>query len=89
MLFLGHSAATAVNAGKVAFTEKTMAINYPQWIAFTKYSYSQLKWTVMEKPSMRDAYVTGKIYEELKTVFDEVIIPLKNEYTRGKIVIYS
>ena len=78
MLFLGHSAATAVNAGKVAFTENPMAINYPQWIAFTKYSYSQLKWTVMEKPSMRDAYVTGKIYEELKTVFDEVIIPLKN-----------
>ena len=61
-----------------------MAINYPQWIAFTKYSYSQLKWAVMEKTDMRDAYVTGKIYEELKAVFDEV-----EEYTRGKIVIYS
>lgn len=47
MLFLGHSVATAVNAGKVAFTENPMAINYPQWIAFTKYSYSQLKWAVM------------------------------------------
>ena len=43
MLFLGHSAATAVNAGKVTFSENPMAINYPQWIAFTKYSYSQLK----------------------------------------------
>lgn len=88
MLFLGHSAATAVNAGKVAFTENPMAINYPQWIAFTKYSYSQLKWAVMEKTDMRDAYVTGKIYEELKAVFDEVDNTFE-EYTRGKIVIYS
>lgn len=88
MLFLGHSAATAVNAGKVAFTENPMAINYAQWIAFTKYSYSQLKWAVMEKPVMRDAYVTGKIYEEMNVVFAEVDNTFE-EYTRDKIVIYS
>lgn len=88
MLFLGHSAATAVNAGKVAFTENPMAINYAQWIAFTKYSYSQLKWVIIEKPAMKDAYVTGKIYEELKEVFDEVYNTFE-EYTRDKIVIYS
>lgn len=88
MLFLGHSAATAVNAGKVAFTENPMAINYAQWIAFTKYSYSQLKWAVMEKPAMRDAYVTGKIYEEMNVVFAEVDNTFE-EYTRDKIVIYS
>lgn len=88
MLFLGHSAATAVNAGKVAFTENPMAINYAQWIAFMKYSYSQLKWAVMEKPAMRDAYVTGKIYEEMNVVFAEVDNTFE-EYTRDKIVIYS
>lgn len=88
MLFLWHSAATAVNAGKVAFTENPMAINYAQWIAFTKYSYSQLKWVIIEKPAMKDAYVTGKIYEELKEVFDEVDNTFE-EYTRDKIVIYS
>ena len=88
ILFLGHSAATAVNAGKVAFTENPMAINYPQWIAFTKYSYSQLKWAVMEKHAMRDAYVTGKIYEEMNVVFAEVDNTFE-EYTRDKIVIYS
>ncbi|KWZ95618.1 MAG: hypothetical protein E7C03_01380 [Anaerococcus sp.] len=87
MLFLGHSAATAVNAGKVAFTENPMAINYAQWIAFTKYSYSQLKWAVIKKPTMRDAYVTGKIYEEMNVVFDEVDNTFE-EYTRDKIVIY-
>lgn len=88
MLFLGHSAATAVNAGKVAFTENPMAINYAQWIAFTKYSYSQLKWAIIERPAMKDAYVTGKIYEELKEVFGEVDNTFE-EYTRDKIVIYS
>ena len=88
MLFLGHSVATAVNAGKVAFTENPMAINYAQWIAFTKYSYSQLKWAVMEKPAMRDAYVTGKIYEEMNVVFAEVDNTFE-EYTRDKIVIHS
>lgn len=88
MLFLGHSAATAVNAGKVAFTENPMEINYAQWIAFTKYSYSQLKWAIIERPAMKDAYVTGKIYEELKEVFDEVDNTFE-EYTRDKIVIYS
>lgn len=88
MLFLGHSAATAVNTGKVAFTENPMAINYAQWIAFTKYSYSQLKWAVTEKPAMRDAYVTGKIYEEMNVVFAEVNNTFE-ECTRDKIVIYS
>ena len=66
MLFIGHSAATAVNAGKVYFTQNPMAINYPQWIAFAKYSYQQLKWVLLEKPNARDAYVRGFLYEELE-----------------------
>ena len=66
MLFIGHSAATAVNAGKVYFTKNPMAINYSQWIAFSKYSYKQLKWVLLEKPELRDAYVRGLIAEELK-----------------------
>ncbi len=59
MLFIGHSVATAVNVGKVFFTENPMAINYPQWLAFAKYSYQQLKWALIEKPNARDAYVRG------------------------------
>lgn len=34
MLFIVHSGATAINAGKVYFTKNPMAINYLQWIAF-------------------------------------------------------
>lgn len=72
MLFIGHSAATAVNAGKVYFTQNPMAINYPQWIAFAKYSYQQLKWVLLEKPNAIDAYVRGILYEELNEVFASV-----------------
>lgn len=72
MLFIGHSAATAVNAGKVYFTQNPMAINYPQWIAFAKYSYKQLKWVLIEKTNARDAYVRGKLNEQLAEVIEDV-----------------
>lgn len=72
MLFIGHSAATAVNTGKVYFTQNPMAINYPQWIAFAKYSYQQLKWVLIEKPSARDGYVRGIINEQLAEIFEDV-----------------
>ena len=42
MLFIGHSGATAANAGKIYFTKNPLAINYPQWVAFAKYSYGRL-----------------------------------------------
>jgi hypothetical protein len=72
MLFISHSAATAVNAGKIYFTKNPMAINYPQWLAFAKYSYKQLRWVIIEKPEARDAFVLGKINEELAAVYASV-----------------
>lgn len=71
MLFIAHAGATAVNAGKVYFTQNPLAINYPQWIAFAKYSYSQLKWVLLKKPILRDAYVRGKVNEELEAILVE------------------
>ena len=71
MLFMAHAGATAANAGKVYFTKNPVAINYPQWIAFAKYSYCQLKWTLVKKPALKDAYVSGRINEELDAVMTE------------------
>lgn len=71
MLFIAHSGATAANAGKIYFTQNPMAINYPQWLAFAKYSYSQLKWLLFQKPELKDAYVQGKIDTELSRVLAE------------------
>lgn len=72
MLFMGHSAATAINAGKIYFTKNPLAINYTQWLAFTKYSYKQLKWSIIEKNEKRQAYVNGKINEELDIIFNDI-----------------
>lgn len=72
MLFIGHSAATAISAGKIYFTKNPMAINYPQWLAFAKYSYKQLRWALIEKPEVRYAYVLGRINEELAEVYASI-----------------
>ena len=88
MLFIGHSAATAINLGKICFTKNPMAITYPQWIAFAKYSYKQLKWVLIEKPELRDAYVHGKLNEELVTVYNDIDITLK-EYSNKYIFAFE
>lgn len=72
MLFVGHSAAVAANAGKIYFTKNPMALNYPQWVAFGKYSYQQLKWTLLQKPEARDAYVRNIINEQTATAIETV-----------------
>lgn len=71
MLFVAHAGATAANAGKIAFTQNPVAINYPEWLAFAKYSYLQLKWCLIEKPAKRDAYIRGCIEEDLNDVLRE------------------
>lgn len=76
MLFIGQAAAAAVNTGKLYFTCNLMAINYPQWIAFAKYSYSQLKWVLFQKPELRSRYVSGILYEEL----EEVLLSVDNTF---------
>ena len=72
MLFVAHSVATTINAGKVFFTKNPMAINYPQWLVFFKYLYQQLKWGLLVKPELRHQYVMEKIDEEFKSLYAEI-----------------
>lgn len=88
MLFIGHIGATAVNAGKVYFTKNPMAINYPQWMAFAKYSYKQLRWAVIQKPAMRKAYVEGILHSELKVITEETDA-LFEEFGVGRFVVFE
>ena len=88
MLFIAHAGATAANAGKVYFTQNPIAINYPQWIAFAKYSYSQLKWILLDKPALRDAYVRGKINEELDEILAESSVTF-DRFSKDYIVVLN
>ena len=87
MLFIAHSASTAINAGKVAFTQNPLNINYPQWLSFAGYSVKQLKWVLIEKPTLRDQYVTGILNGEWSEL-TESIDNLWNEYTDNALIIY-
>lgn len=71
MLFMAHCEATAINAGKVYFAKNPMAINYPEWLAFAKYSYKQLKWVLVEKPEARNKYANGAINDELYRAIEQ------------------
>lgn len=86
MLFAAHCIATAANAGTIAFTKDPTAISYPQWIAFAKYSYQQLKWVLVDKPEARDRYVRAEIAEQLQDVYDD-IDRLFEEVTADSIVL--
>ncbi len=86
MLFIAHAGATAANAGKIYFTKNPMSINYPQWVAFAKYSYSQLKWAVINKPEAKNAYVLGKINEELQGVINNTNAMFE-DFTKDYIVV--
>lgn len=88
MLFIAHTGATAVNAGKVYFTKNPMAINYPQWIAFAKYSYKQLKWVIVEKPAARDAYVKGVLMDSWKELSDQIDETFE-DFSKDYIVVFE
>lgn len=72
MLFIANSAATGINLGKVLFTKNPLAINYPQWLAFAKYSYGQLKWSLINKPEAREAYVEKRLNDEMTDLIEQI-----------------
>lgn len=88
MLFIAHSAATGINTGKVYFTQNPVAINYPQWIAFAKYSYKQLKWTLINKPQARETYLS----DVLNTEFNNILLEANKsfeEFSKNKIILFN
>lgn len=88
MLFIAHSISTAINAGKVAFTENPLNINYPQWLSFARYSVTQLKWVLSEKPKLRDKYIMGIIDDE-RDELSSNLDSLWAEYSGGVTIVFS
>ena len=86
MLFIGNTGAAAINAGKVYFTKNPMAINYPQWLAFAKYTYKHMKWVMIKKPEIQEAYVMGKLYEDLQDLSTMISRDFE-EFSKGYIVV--
>lgn len=87
MLFIAHSIACSINAGKVYFKKNPLAINYPEWITFAKYSYKQLRWTILKKPKIREAYINNKLYDSLQDVYDEIDKTYKENLDKYDIIL--
>lgn len=88
MLFIAHSASTAINTGKVIFTNNPLDINYPQWISFAIYSVKQLKWGLCEKPLLREKYIMNTISDEWCELSKE-IDSLWDEYSNETVIVYA
>lgn len=87
MLWIAHSASTAINLGKVMFTKNPLNINYPQWLSFAKYSVRQLKWGLLEKPALREKFVLGMIQNEWDELNDS-LNTLWSQIVSGTAVVY-
>lgn len=72
MLFISHSIACSVNLGKIYFSKNPLAINYPEWLTFAKYSYKQLKWALIRKPQLKEAYINNKLFDSLQEIYNEI-----------------
>ena len=88
MLFIAHSASTAINAGKVLFTQNPLDVNYPQWMSFARYSIKQMKWSLNDKPVLREEYVREAINGEWK-VLSASIEKLWDNYGYGAVAVYA
>lgn len=81
ILFTAHSVSTAVNLGKIIITENPLAINYPQWLAFFKYSYQEVHYQLFIEPEQKrrffeehDCLQYDRLYTEIDTLFEEVLL---------------
>jgi hypothetical protein len=60
-LFLAHSVAAAVNAGKLAITRNPLAVNWAQWLACYRYLVPQIHWLLLEKENQRASFIQEKL----------------------------
>jgi hypothetical protein len=77
-LFLSHSVATAVNAGKVAVTQNPLSINWAQWMAFFRYLIPQMHWLLVAREGARAVFIQEKLDESWKQLNAELAITWSN-----------
>ncbi|MGO8739709.1 hypothetical protein [Rhodoblastus sp.] len=60
-LFLSHTVATAINAGKVAVMQNPLSLNWAQWLMFFRYVLPQAHWLLVGRPEAKAAFVREKL----------------------------
>jgi hypothetical protein len=60
-LFLSHTVAMAINAGKVAVTQNPLSLNWAQWLMFFRYVLPQAHWLLVGRPQAQSEFVRAKL----------------------------
>lgn len=66
MLFLAHSVAAGIDAGRVYFSKNPMELSYPEMATFAAYAMGQLKWSLAKKPNLRHEHIMQALDLELQ-----------------------
>lgn len=66
MLFLAHSVAAGIDAGRVYFSKNPMELSYPEMVTFAAYAIGQLKWSLAKKPDLRHEHIMQALDLELQ-----------------------
>ena len=66
MLFLAHSVAAGIDAGRIYFSKNPMELSYPEMATFAVYAMGQLKWSLVKKPNLRHEHIMQALDLELQ-----------------------
>lgn len=66
MLFLAHSVAAGIDAGRIYFSKNPMELSYPEMATFAVYAMGQLKWSLVKKPNLRHKHIMQALDLELQ-----------------------
>lgn len=66
MLFLAHSVAAGIDAGRIYFSKNPMELSYPEMATFAVYAMGQLKWSLVKKPNLRHKHIMQALNLELQ-----------------------
>ena len=66
MLFLAHSVAAGIDAGRIYFSKNPMELSYPEMATFAVYAMGQLKWSLVKKPNLRHEHIMQALDLEVK-----------------------
>ena len=88
MLFIAHAGATAANAGKIYFTKNPDGDKLSPMDRFCDILIHATQMGDVKKPEMQDAYVRGKIEDELFNVLSSTN-EMFEDFTKDYIVVFE
>lgn len=78
-LFLAHTVATLINAGKVCVTKNPLAISWAQALVFLRYVMPEISFLLFGKESARSKLVEDAIINDYKVIDNEI-----NEFLKAQ-----